>query len=94
MVALTPKQTDTALARIPKWARQPAAIRRTWRFKDFTAALAFVNRVAALAEEVGHHPDIDIRWNRVTLTLTTHDAGGLTRKDFDLAARLDALARK
>ena len=59
---------------------------------DFRAALGFVNRVGDLAEEAGHHPDIDIRYNRVRLALVTHDAGGLTSKDFDLAARADGAA--
>ena len=81
-----------ALARAPGWTRAGAEIRRTYRFGDFRAALAFVNRVGALAEAAGHHPDIDIRYNRVTLALTTHDAGGLTTKDFDLARAIDTPA--
>jgi len=60
-------------------------------FKDLPAAIAFVSRVAKLAEKAWHHPDIDIRWNKVRLSLTTHDQGGLTEKDFDLAARCDKL---
>ena len=71
------------------WERAGAEIRRTYRFGDFREALAFVNRVGALAEAAGHHPDIDIRYNTVTLTLTTHDAGGLSVKDFDLARAID-----
>jgi 4a-hydroxytetrahydrobiopterin dehydratase len=74
-----------ALRRTPGWERAGAVIRRTYRFRDFPEALAFVNRVGGLAEAAGHHPDIDIRYNAVTLALTTHDAGGLTMKDFDLA---------
>ena len=69
-------------------------IRRTYRFKDFPAAMRFVNAVARRAEKAWHHPDIDIRWNQVTLVLTTHDAGGLTDKDFDLAAKCDRLAAR
>jgi 4a-hydroxytetrahydrobiopterin dehydratase len=65
---------------------------RTYQFKDFPAAIKFVNAVAKLAEQAWHHPDIDIRWNKVTLTLTTHDAGGLTEKDFDLAGKFDRLS--
>jgi len=61
--------------------KEGATIARTYQFKDFPAAIQFVNAVAALAEQAWHHPDIDIRWNRVTLALTTHDAGGLTEKD-------------
>lgn len=67
-------------------------IARTFQFKDFPAAVKFVNAAAKLAEQAWHHPDIDIRWNMVTLTLTTHDAGGLTEKDFALARQFDALS--
>jgi len=78
-----------ALQRTPGWARAGAEIRRTYRFRDFREALAFVNRVGGLAEAAGHHPDIDIRYNTVTLALTTHDAGGLSPKDFELARAVD-----
>jgi len=78
------------LARLPGWARAGRAIARTYRFEDFRGALAFVNRVAALAERQQHHPDIDIRYNEVTLSMWTHDAGGLTERDFRLAAAIDA----
>jgi 4a-hydroxytetrahydrobiopterin dehydratase len=79
-----------AVRRTPGWERAGAEIRRTYRFGDFREALAFVNRVGELAERAGHHPDIDIRYNAVTLALTTHDAGGLTAKDFELARSIDA----
>jgi 4a-hydroxytetrahydrobiopterin dehydratase len=79
-----------ALRRTPGWERAGAEIKRTYRFRDFREALAFVNRVGDLAERAGHHPDIDIRYNTVTLALTTHDAGGLSAKDFDLARTIDA----
>jgi 4a-hydroxytetrahydrobiopterin dehydratase len=78
-----------ALRRTPGWTRAGAEIRRSYRFRDFREALAFVNRVGGLAEAAGHHPDIDIRYNTVALALTTHDAGGLTAKDFDLARAID-----
>lgn len=78
-----------ALERLPDWERAGDAIRRTYRFDDFRAALAFVNRVGEAAERAGHHPDIDIRYSTVTLTLSTHDAGGLTSKDIELAGVLD-----
>jgi 4a-hydroxytetrahydrobiopterin dehydratase len=81
----------SSLALIPNWKLQGATISRTYEFKDFPAAIKFVEVVAALAEEAWHHPDIDIRWNKVTLTLTTHDAGGLTEKDFALAQKFDKL---
>ncbi len=85
-------QIQQALATLPLWQRQGQLIARTFQFKDFPAALIFVNAVADLAEQFQHHPDIDIRWNKVRLALTTHDAGGLTEKDFSLARRCDALA--
>lgn len=78
-----------ALRATSGWQRSGQAIRRVYRFAGFREALAFVNRVGALAEAAGHHPDIDIRYNTVTLALTTHDAGGLTTKDFDLARAID-----
>jgi 4a-hydroxytetrahydrobiopterin dehydratase len=76
------------LTRLPDWERQGDAIRRTFSFTDFKEAMAFVNRVAELAETVDHHPDIDIRYSKVTLTLSTHDAGGVTARDFDLAGQV------
>jgi 4a-hydroxytetrahydrobiopterin dehydratase len=75
------------LARLPGWERQGNEIRRTFSFADFKAAMAFVNRVAELAESLNHHPDIDVRYSKVTLALTTHDAGGLTALDFELAGK-------
>jgi 4a-hydroxytetrahydrobiopterin dehydratase len=80
-----------ALALIPNWQLNEGKITRTFQFKDFPAAIKFVQAVAVLAEQAWHHPDIDIRWNKVTLTLTTHDAGGLTEKDFALARQFDQL---
>ncbi|MDD5141310.1 MAG: 4a-hydroxytetrahydrobiopterin dehydratase [Verrucomicrobiales bacterium] len=80
-----------ALATVPDWKLAGATIVRTFQFKDFPAAIKFVGAVAVLAEQAWHHPDIDIRWNKVTLTLSTHDAGGLTEKDFALARQFDRL---
>jgi len=71
------------------WTREGDLLVRVVRRADFDEAMAVVNEVAALAEEADHHPDIDIRWNTVTLRLTTHSAGGLTSKDLELAARID-----
>ena len=76
---------------MPDWKKNDGCITRTYQFKDFPAAIKFVNAVARLAEKAWHHPDIDIRWNKVALMLTTHDAGGLTRKDFILARKFDRL---
>ncbi len=88
----TAAQIKSALAKIPDWKRKNAVILRTFQFKDFPAAIKFVDAVAVAAEQAWHHPDIDIRWNKVTLALTTHDAGGLTQKDFDLARQFDQLS--
>ena len=77
------------LAATPGWTRDGTAIQRVWRFADFKAAMIFVNGVAALAEKVNHHPDITIHYNEVSLRLWSHDAGGLTRRDFDLARRIE-----
>jgi 4a-hydroxytetrahydrobiopterin dehydratase len=91
MKKLSAVQIKSALAAVPGWTRTGAAISRTYQFKDFPAAVQFVNAVAEIAERAWHHPDIDIRWNKVVLTLTTHDAGGLTEKDFALAGKFDRL---
>jgi len=91
MKKLTAAQIKTALPSVPNWKKKGAAITRTFQFKDFPAAIKFVNAVAKAAEKAYHHPDIDIRWNKVILTLSTHDAGGLTRKDFNLAKQFDGL---
>ena len=92
MLALHPTQIKTHRAAVPDWRKLGSRIRRTYLFKDFPAAIRFVNAVARRAEKAWHHPDIDIRWNKVTLTLTTHDQGGLTLKDFDLARECDRLS--
>ncbi len=89
MPALSADQANARLASVPEWEIVNGELVRTFQFKDFRAALGFVNRVGELAEQAGHHPDIDIRYNKVRLALVTHDAGGLTAKDFDLAARSD-----
>ena len=94
MTSLSPSETKAALTTIPAWSARRKVLRRTFEFADFVSAMKFVNAVARAAEQAQHHPDIEIRWNRVALTLTTHDAGGLTRKDFDLAGRAEVLAAK
>ena len=91
MSKLTATKIKAALTALPEWKKKGTTITRTFVFKDFPAAIKFVNVVARLAEKAWHHPDIDIRWNKVTLTLTTHDAGGLTEKDFVLAHKFDRL---
>jgi 4a-hydroxytetrahydrobiopterin dehydratase len=91
MPALSQEEAQRHLATVPDWEIVSGELVKTFQFKDFRAALGFVNRVGELAEEAGHHPDIDIRYNRVRLGLSTHDAGGITVKDFDLAARVEKL---
>lgn len=78
-----------ALADLPEWKQAGDSITRTYVFNDFPEAIGFVNRIAELAENAGHHPDIDMSWNKVVLTLSTHDEGGLTEKDFKLARQCD-----
>jgi 4a-hydroxytetrahydrobiopterin dehydratase len=85
MALLSETQIRDRLARLPGWERRGNEIRRTWTFADFESSMAFVNKVAALAQAADHHPDVDIRYSKVTLALSTHDAGGLTARDFDLA---------
>lgn len=91
-VKMTDAEIQAALAEAPEWSELNGAIQRTFQFTDFAEAMRFVNRVAAAAEEAQHHPDILIRWNKVTLTLSTHDASGITERDFALAKRVDEMA--
>jgi 4a-hydroxytetrahydrobiopterin dehydratase len=93
MKKLNAVQIKSALAKIPGWKKKAAVIAREFQFKDFPAAIKFLNATAKIAEKAQHHPDIDIRWNKVTLTLTTYDAGGLTEKDFALARQFDQISR-
>ena len=88
---LSAAEISTRLATLPSWQIENGEIVRTVTLPDFRAALAFVNQTGELAEAAGHHPDIDIRYNRVRLALVTHSAGGLTTKDFDLARQIDAI---
>jgi len=86
---LSSSNASARLASLTNWQIESGELVRTFTFSDFRAALVFVNHVGDLAETAGHHPDIDIRYNRVRLSLVTHDAGGLTEKDFALAAEAD-----
>ena len=76
---------------VPEWKRVGDAIERTWRFETFLEAVAFMNRVFALAEEANHHPDLLNSWTKVRVRFTTHDAGGLTNRDFKMAAKVDGI---
>lgn len=89
MTVMTEEQIQEELKACTEWSDMNGAIQRTYQFKDFVSSIEFVNKIAALAEQAAHHPDILIRYNKVTLTLSTHDAGGVTEKDFSLAGQAD-----
>lgn len=91
MSAFSSAEIEQALIRLPDWNLNDALLNRTFNFTDFREAMSFVNSVAAVAERAGHHPDIDIRYNKVKLALTSHDAGGITEKDFALAAEIGTI---
>lgn len=84
------KEIALHLKTVPNWSKRAKTIHRIFEFEGFRDSLAFVNRIAKRAQKLNHHPDIDIRFNKVTLQLSTHDAGGLTEKDFVLARQRDA----
>lgn len=90
---LTGTEREAAFRKLPNWTYDAAedAIRREFKFGDFSEAFAFMTRVALLAEAAGHHPDWSNVYNRVAITLSTHDAGGLTAKDTELATAIDKL---
>ncbi|MCC6338753.1 MAG: 4a-hydroxytetrahydrobiopterin dehydratase [Acidimicrobiia bacterium] len=88
----TDSEIRAALAGLPGWERDGDTIRKEYERESFPDAVTFVVRVGFLAEQVDHHPDIDVRWRKVALALSTHSAGGLTVKDFELARRIEALA--
>lgn len=91
MGLLSSEQIQQELAQLKGWQLAGKEIKKTYEHKDFVRAMGFVQSVALLAEKANHHPDIDIRWNKVMLALSTHSAGGLTEKDFNLAKAIDAL---
>ena len=91
MERLGEEQITERMASHEPWTRSGDALQHTFAFDDFLEAMVFVNAVASLAESAGHHPDMLVRWNKVTLTLTTHDAGGLTDLDFELAAAISGV---
>jgi len=92
-VKLDRQQVAEQMQRLPEWTLQGDQIERHLTFQNFVDAMVFVNKLAEVAEELGHHPDIRIVYNRVSLALSTHDAGGLTQKDFQLAQRIESLAK-
>lgn len=90
--ALTQEEINGRIATLPNWEIKNGILSRTFTFADFVQAMQFVDAVADAAESANHHPDIDIRYNKITLGLITHDSGGITEKDFALAAQSDSLA--
>jgi 4a-hydroxytetrahydrobiopterin dehydratase len=92
MSLLSDDEIQAQLDDAPEWSREGDSIKRTFKFDDFQGSVDFVNRITPPAEEMNHHPDIAISWNKVELTLSTHSEGGLTENDFELASRIDSLA--
>lgn len=80
------------LTKLSGWKYQDKTIQKQFEFSNFLESVAFVNKVAPIAEEMGHHPDLLIQYSKVTVTLTTHDSGGVTQKDLDLAMKIDQLS--
>lgn len=93
MAILSVDAVEEKLKSLPAWKHERGEIVRHVEFQDFVQAMDFVNHVAEKAESAGHHPDIDIRYSKVRLALVSHDAGGLTQRDFDLASAIDALLK-
>jgi len=92
MAILTDSEIQQALSNLKGWQRQGKAIQRIFEFSDFKAAMGFVNKIADAAEQANHHPDIDIRYNKVTMALVSHDAGGVTQRDVKMARRINEIA--
>ncbi len=92
MAVLSDDQVKQALAGLPGWEQNGKAIQRRFEFKDFKAAMFFVNAVAYAAEQADHHPDIDVRWNKVTMALWSHDSGGVTPRDVKMAGKINEIA--
>ncbi|MFG6099271.1 4a-hydroxytetrahydrobiopterin dehydratase [Leptolyngbyaceae cyanobacterium CCMR0082] len=89
---LSSTEIQTRLTTLPDWTLEDTSIQMILTFKNFIEAIAYINKVVEPAEAAGHHPDISISYNRVIISLTTHDAGGLTQQDFNLAQTLSQLA--
>ena len=93
-MVLNELQVRQKLEDLPDWITSGQAISHTYKFKDFIQAIDFVNSLVEPAESLGHHPDLEISYNKVTVHLSTHDAGGITQKDFDLAYQISAIASR
>lgn len=94
MPLLSPDETAARLGRLPGWQLAGHAIQKPFMFESFIDGIRFVDRVATIAEALDHHPDIDIRYRRVTMTLSTHSSGGITEKDFALAEQIEKVVRR
>ena len=92
MATLGDEQVEEKLAELDGWKRDGDSITKTFDRGDFVGSVKFVDSLVEPAEEMGHHPDVSISWDTVEVTITTHSEGGLTRSDFELAQRIDALA--
>jgi 4a-hydroxytetrahydrobiopterin dehydratase len=92
MAILTDAEIQQALTKLPGWQRNGIAIQRIFQFPDFKAAMIFVNKIAEAAEQADHHPDIDIRYNKVTMALVSHDSGGVTGRDVRMAEKINQIA--
>ena len=92
MAVLTDSEIQKALGSLPGWQRNGTAIQRNFEFPDFKAAMQFVNKIADAAEQANHHPDIDIRYNKVVLALVSHDSGGVTQSDIRMASKINEVA--
>jgi 4a-hydroxytetrahydrobiopterin dehydratase len=92
MARLSDEEIEERRSGLDGWERDGDAIRRTFELEDFKGSVDFVNRLTPEAEDMNHHPDLEISWNKVTVAITTHSEGGLTENDFELAGRIDRLA--
>jgi 4a-hydroxytetrahydrobiopterin dehydratase len=92
MARLSDEQIEQELAELDGWKREGDAIQRVFELDDFKGSVDFVNRLTPEAEDMNHHPDLAISWNKVTVTISTHSEGGLTENDFELARRIATLA--
>ena len=92
MPLLSDDEVEERLGQLDSWSREGDALRREFKLKDFVGSIDFVNRLVEPAEAMNHHPDLEISWNKVTVSLSTHSEGGITENDFELARKIDSLA--
>jgi 4a-hydroxytetrahydrobiopterin dehydratase len=92
MTPLSDIEIQRGLGALPGWSRKSDTLQKSYHFATFPDGIAFIGKVAEIAEQMAHHPDIDIRYTKVNFVLSTHDAGGITVKDFELAKAIEALA--